>query len=610
MIQKLQQKLMNDNDEESRRSAVQGLRNFPINEVCIFLLQAMGDASWRVRKEAVDAFIAAKPLEEHIVSLLDLFRSEDNAGQRNSAAEAITRLASQAIPSLIKLLHDHDPDVRKFVIDVMGNIHSKECLFPLIDALKDTDCNVAAAAAEQLGALGDNSAVATIMDAIIHNESDFFRFNALTAIGKFNAPTLVPSEILALVSNEILRKAVYECLGSIGDSSVCTILIEGIFSRQKSSRNAALIALYRIFNRSSKDDKQQLETCLQKYKGNKIVSTIKDLYSTTDDTIAEAVIVLLDLIGDSNAVDVLLKGFSNERLAPIALRSIKRLCPETMSRIVSMYDSVDDTARAAICILCAECRYSEASVIVQKGLIDSSSIVRQSAAVAVGKLCLVDCLPSLVFLLDDEEKDINNAAINSLQSLALVDRSSIEGVVDRLFHSVKSHHRRVAALLSAALGDGERLLLLVKDEDPQVRQASVIAMGISHLTGIESTLVMALVDEDPDVQIAAAEVISETGLATLVAPLISALADDDVWVQCAVLKSVVKLSSTAGFNEIKRLLPNASGLLLITVLQLLNGYTCEETISLAMQFINHPDKDVSSLAKEIVEKHTYKQDNA
>src|SRR6266571_4636970 len=45
-------------DEETRRLAVVGLAAYPLADVKENLFTAMGDASWRVRKEAVDAVLA------------------------------------------------------------------------------------------------------------------------------------------------------------------------------------------------------------------------------------------------------------------------------------------------------------------------------------------------------------------------------------------------------------------------------------------------------------------------------------------------------------------------------------------------------------------------
>src|SRR6185369_6899374 len=187
----------------------------------------MGDESWRVRKEAVEVFVSSDPGERMIDDLLELLRCEDNAGLRNSSAEAVTRLGERATAPLIRLVHDADAEVRKFVIDVMGGIGASAFIPSLLAALNDVDVNVAAAAAEHLGNLGDARVVQDLIRAIVLNNSDFFRFNALAAIGKLAVPAPVPEEIRQLAQQDLLRKAVYECLGSIADESAVPLLLEG-----------------------------------------------------------------------------------------------------------------------------------------------------------------------------------------------------------------------------------------------------------------------------------------------------------------------------------------------------------------------------------------------
>src|SRR3972149_1799572 len=54
--------------------------------------------------------------------MVDSLHSEDNAGLRNSAVEGLTMMGRKAIPCLIKNLNDKDHDVRKFIVDTIGDI--------------------------------------------------------------------------------------------------------------------------------------------------------------------------------------------------------------------------------------------------------------------------------------------------------------------------------------------------------------------------------------------------------------------------------------------------------------------------------------------------------
>jgi HEAT repeat protein len=560
----------------------------------------MGDDSWRVRKVAVEVFVSSAPGENLIDSLLELLRSEENAGLRNSAAEAVTRLGERATVPLIRFVHDNDTDVRKLVIDAMGSINSMDFVQPLLSALRDKDVNVAAAAAEHLGNLGDARVVPKLIEAIVTNKTELFRFNALAAIGKLAVPAPVPVEITQLAGNDLLSKSVYECLGSISDDSAVPILIEGMGVRQKSSRNAAIIALFRIYSRSGAESRHAIESALQSLKNGYLVPVLMESFDPHDPKLAEALVVVLDIIGDKRCIEIFLQSFVNERLSGVALRAFKHLDPDEIDTLISKFDNADNVSRSAICTLIGECAYRKGNMVIRNALNDQSPLVRKAAISGAGKLGLTDCIPEIVQLLDDPDHDVRNTVAVCLQALALIDRNGIQAVSRKLGDSHKAEQRRNAAILFAALGDGDRLSLLVKDEDAVVRQAAVSSMGKLHLTPPSGILFMALVDEDPDVRIAAAETLGESGDRGVVTALTHALNDEDAGVQCAVLNSLARIYPEGVLDAVQTVLPGAEGLVLITCLKLLERQGSDHALELVEQALDNNDEELVKLALSII----------
>lgn len=587
-------------DEETRRTMIQNLRGRPLHEICRLLFCAMGDESWRVRKESVEVFVSSGPGEGTIDNLLELLRSEDNAGLRNSAAEAVSRLGKPATAPLIRLLNDADADVRKFVIDAMGSINSMDFAQSLLSALRDDDVNVAAAAAEHLGNLRDARVVPELIKAIVTNESELFRFNALAAIGKLAVPAPVPDEIKELAGNDLLRKAVYECLGSIADDSAVALLLEGIGVRQKSSRNAAVIALFRMYSRSGAESRQAIESALKRLNGGHLVPDLMDSFDPGDPLLAEAMVVILDVIGDRRCAEIFLQAFVNERLSGVALKALKHLGADGIETLISGFADADAVSRSAICTLIGEFGHRKGGTVIGNALCDQSPIVRKAAVSAAGKLGLTDCLPEIVRLLDDTDHGVRSTVVTCLQTLALIDRSGIQTIARQLGDSVKSEQRRNAAILFAALGDGDRLSLLVKDEDALVRQAAVSSIGKLRLVPVSGILLMALVDEDPDVRIAAAESLGEVGDRGGVTALTLALNDEDAWVQCAALNSLARICPERVLDAVQAVMPGAEGLLLITCLQVLEGEGSDQALDLVEQALDNSDEEVVTLALAIV----------
>ena len=594
------QNIFQSADEETRRRIIQDLRGRPLQEICSLLFSAMGDASWRVRKEAVEVFVSSGPGEVMIDNLLELLRSEDNAGLRNSAAEAVTRLGERATAPLIRLVHDSDADVRKFVIDTMGSIHSMDFVEPLLAALRDDDVNVAAAAAEHLGNLADARVVPELIKAIVSNETELFRFNALAAIGKLAVPAPVPDAIKQLAGNDLLRKAVYECLGSIADDSAVALLMKGMEARQKSCRNAAVMALFRIYSRSGKESRQAIESALQCLKDGNQVPVLLESFDPREPVLAEALVVILDIIGDRRSVETFLRAFANERLSGVALKAFKHLGPDGIETLISGFADAAPLSRSAICTLIGECDYRNSRGAIYDALCDQSPIVRKTAVSAAGKLGLTDCIPVIIRLLDDPDHDVRGSVVICLQALALTDCSGLQAVARQLGASDRSEKRRNAAVLFAALGDRDRLSLLAKDEDALVRQVAVSSIGKLHLAPTGGILLMALADEDPDVRIAAAEALGEVGDSGVVTALTHALNDEDVWVQCAALNSLALIYPEGTLDAVLTVLPGADGLLLITCLKVLEGEGSDQALELVEQALDNSDEEVVTLALSII----------
>jgi HEAT repeat protein len=588
-------------DEEIRRSALYSLRDIPCHDAQTVLFTAMGDESWRVRKEAVECYVHSKPDLVSVVELLNLLRNEDNAGLRNSAAEAVIRLGSAAASPLMKMVQDQDTDVRKFVIDVMGAIGDPIFVPALLRALNDPDVNVASAAAEQLGALGDVEAAEILMGSILERDEVLYRFSALGALGILAKPAPVPDALIKLADQDILRKAVFECLGTISDESSFKLLLNGFSCRQKNSRAAAVKALYKIYGRSSTESQAIIREALQFLKNNDIITGLLELYDHRDETLTEALLWTSSVTRDTRFIPMLIEAYANERTSTAALSALKSFGREALLEIISRYSSLEENGRSGLCILIAECGYSGFDDIIKNALCDPSPLVRNAAAKAVGKLGLITCIPDLVALIDDSVAHVYAAAVASLQSLVSISRSAILAEVGLFCSSKESHHRRAAALLLASLGERDRLLLLIKDEDPQVRKAAVSAIGANRVETSGSMLVLALTDEDPDVRIAVADALGNLQDKSTLDALEHALNDQDVWVQSAILKAIARIEPDKAFSIIKDFHTRADGLLMITSLKILEKIGGPDSEEIIRNTVCSSDPDIARQAAKSLE---------
>jgi HEAT repeat protein len=589
-------------DEEIRRSVLHLLDDFSSAGARDILFAAMGDESWRVRKEAVDLFVHSKPDTVTIERVVNLLRAEENAGLRNSAAEAVIRLGAASISPLISMVQDTDDDVRKSVIDIMGAIGDPVFVPCLLQALQDPEVNVASAAAEQLGALGDAGAVEQLIAAVLKREDVLFRFSALGSLGRLAKPVAVPKALLQLADQQILKKAVFDCLGAIADDSSISLLLRGLSSPQKNSRTAAVKALYKVYGRSSAAIRAAICAEIQQLGEHDTSIGLLELFDTGDTVLMDALIWVGSMSRDPRFIPVLLEAYSGECSdSSAALSALKDFGQDAVRAVIPNYSRHNENVRSGLCLLIAECGYSGFSDLIEVALRDPSAQVQKAAVFAVGALGLTTLVPDLISLLDVREAGFYSTVISSLETLAVKNRNALVVPVEQLCSSPVSQHRRAAAHLLASLGVSEQLLLLVKDEDSQVRATAISALGASQILSFGSTLLLALSDESPDVRIAAADALGTIQDPTTTAALERALDDEDAWVRSAVLRALAKIEPTRAVAIIKRLHADSKGLFLITSLQILEdigGSDAEEIIRHAL--LNN-NRDISrQAAKSLV----------
>lgn len=586
-------------EEELRRSAVVALASFSLEKSSAYLLRAMGDDSWRVRKEAVEAFLSSADAGRFAGVLFDLLRSQDNAGLRNSAAEALARLGSSALPVLDAHAHDSDGDVRKFVIDILGAIADPSSARLLVRALADDDPNVATAAAENLASIGRAEAVPALLDAL-HREDITFRYTVLETLAKIGEP--VSFDLVApYLSDALLKKAVYECLGSVGGADAVPVLVKGLAESAKSVREAAAKALVAIREKNPEAwDRAGGDRLLAGLSGSPAVEGLLAVLDSADINLRRAIIGIFGLIGDSRTAGAILRSCRNEQLLPDCIPALRSLGMVTIGFFEAEYARADEGERANILRLCGELAMVDAVALLRKALDDPSPQVRETSVRSVGKIGLVELITDVAVLLGDFDQDVRSAALETLALLAALDSTAIGAVGSALAGSDDPEKRRDAAYLCGVLRDGDRLSLLIKDENDLVRRTAVQGMVRLGDGDAAHLLTMALTDENAGVRIAAASSLGEIGRQESVPALVLVVADPDPWVRCAALRSLGKIGGDVAFSAIERAFDGADGLVSLAALDALRGFNDDRSRELARQATTNNDGDVVKAAIEIL----------
>jgi HEAT repeat protein len=585
-------------DEEVRRLAVAALGQLSSRQAWHLLLQALGDPSWRVRKEAVDIVVATVPdaaLQEDLVTLL---RSHDNAGLRNSAVECLERLGTAAADVLQRHVTDADHDVRKFIVDIMGAIASPLFVPTLIQAMADDDANVSAAAIENLGKIGDGSAVPALL-AALDRPDVWRRFTILEALCRIGQPVPVAA-IIPFVGESILKKAVYDCCGVLADEEAVPVLLQGLGERVRTAREAAVLALVKLRTRLPDERRLVIDKAAAGLNGGPVIDGLLKSYATAEGELREALLTILAMTGDDRQTSAALDACRDERLRATALASFQLMGERAATALREAYAAADDEQRCLILYVCAEVGIHGVADMVRDGLCSSYPPLRRVAAEAVGRIGLPQFTDLVAPLLDDPVDFVVEGAVSALKRLVAVDRDAVVAAVAPRSSAPQATARLQAARLCGVLGDAERLSLLAKDEDAQVRKEAVIALASLRLPSTVGHLQMALVDDDPDVRIAALDALGDMGGTELCESLSLSLNDSDPWVCCAAIRSMAKSCGSGALPLIMAVLERSEGVVLITALETLGSIGGEQAVSSLKAALSHDDEEVVKVAIEIL----------
>lgn len=177
---------LKDDLPSNRRWAARELSPYPR------VAPSLGEALLHERdgsvRTALFTTLAGFANDEAVNALLPLLRSED-AGLRNGAIEALTEMPLAVAPRMQALLHDSDPDVRIFTVNLLAELRHEHVATWLRQVLQnETAVNVVAAAIEVMTEVGDIQDVPALRAAGQRFATDpFVGFAADMAIERIEA---------------------------------------------------------------------------------------------------------------------------------------------------------------------------------------------------------------------------------------------------------------------------------------------------------------------------------------------------------------------------------------------------------------------------------------
>lgn len=591
------EKMLRDPDEEVRLLGLRALSREGVETHLPLFYECLGDESWRVRKEAVQIVLTFPRIAEYSGEIVEFLHSEDNAGLRNAAVEILVNLAGAAVPYLVEELTCPDHDVRKFALDILGEIGDDSCLNSIIESLNDPDLNVRAAAAENLGKIGAQEAVPALLKAMEEDDL-WFRFTILEALGQIGAEISI-EKLLPFLKDALLRKALYDCLGKVGGTESFTYLVEGLQNEMRNVRESAASSILSVVKRFP----EELESKLLSLAGTPASESIAVLLSSPSISIQRTGLALLGMIGDDRYLKEMIELSAEDSLRPDVAKALTSMHPDALCALLPEWHQADVIKKILLAYAFGESSCKNASTILLDALSSEEEELRQMSALSLGKIKARDALPSLIRLFGDESEDVRNAALESVCTLGAEYKTETVDALKSLLVSPDPETRTTAVLVLGRLDGPEAetsIAFALKDESPLVRQAAVRALDGKSGEDRLQTLMFVLTDEDSEVRRLAVEAIALTADPSAIQPLELAIMDEDIWVRSSAVRGLGKFNSPASVDLVIRALDDPVGLVVIAALETLSMMGSDRALSAFEKSLSHPDEEVVNAALQLL----------
>ncbi len=588
LLEHLKTKLESADAEERREAAVDLGRTG--REAVPLLLRALRDTDWRVRKTAVEALVVlgGREVTEGLVQLLS---AEDNAGARNSSIETLVRLGSQSVDALLPLLAVRDPDVRKFAVDILGDIGDRRAVSHLISGLRDPDENVRVAAAEALGKVRDRRSVEPLIACLSGAEQGWLDYAAAEALGEIgDERALAP--LLGALARSGLREPVLESLGRIGNVNTLAPLLGGLDDPLRIVREVSVIAITAIYRKSGADDRRSIVAVVRAALTEKTLSRLEEMIDSGAGELVKAAAIITGWSGRPAAVPKLLSLLHEEEMEEPVVQSLLALGSAGVEALRARLSEENVLVRRVAALVLGELGRREAEGDLLALLDDENGHVRETAAEALGKLGSAAAIEKLIGLLEDEYESVQESAIRALAGIG--NESMLAGLL-RDFSLREAGMRRNIVRLLGRIGTeraADALAFALKDEEPAVRKAVITALDSIRASGAARPLLLAVTDDDPEVRMLAAEALAKTGAPEAADALLPLLKDEDLWVRAAAARGLGKLGASRFAKVLAEHLGRATDIFLLALVDVLGSTPAPVALEPLLALTEHPDSEV------------------
>jgi HEAT repeat protein len=602
-------KLFADSEPETRRLAVQQLAQLRGAEVAPLLVRALGDFDWRVRKEATSVASSIEPRDPVLVALRGALNDRENIGLRNAAVEAMIAIGPDALPAAIEAYDTLDEDGRKLAVEVLAGVADLRGTVALTQALRDSDANVRASAAEALGRASEAGeearqlAITALLRILISDEM-MLKLAALDALTRLEA-RLSWRTVEPFAKDPILKRYALSAAAASREVDAIRALAEAVGDASPVVAREAVIALGEVVL-ADPDDATVVETASATMRPSlRARATVRTMAEADESTHARGMaIATLGLMRDPNDVPMIVDALSDPELFERAEVALKVFGEDALEPLMQARRTAAPNVRGAslsmVPVLFHPEDETEVLAVMREALRDPSTDVLLAAMRVFAKAGTAGDLGEVSrFALhaDPRVADAGDAALHELAArhgetarvlLGQIDASRPEAVIGCII--IDALARRGDSVAS----DASFLQGALSNGDTRVRRHAVDALSAIGDARAAETVAFALADEESEVVLAAVRALGRLGRADPLVALLGAARDPTT--VAAALRALAEADRDRALMAAQPLVrsPNAGvASAAVEALGTLRGPERDDALFVALE---HADTEVVKLA--------------
>jgi HEAT repeat protein len=488
---------------------------------------------------------------------------------RAQVVEALVRYGTGVVTLLTEQLHAEDLDTRQAAAVALGRIGDRRATRPLIAALNDREVVVAAAGA--LARIGDPDAFDALV-ALLGDRDPAIRQSAIAALNSIGHPDM-PARTLVLLddADPHIRVSALRIAGYFGYPQCLTRVLECCRDADEQVRRTAAETLPFFDDPRAAEPLPALledpvaavravavSTCARLNHVSRVTALI-DRLRDPDAWVRFVTVKTLATLGDTNALAPIVATLESDSAPHVRLAAIDavgRLQPAHALQILEPLtrSTNEDIARAAIAALGHVDQ--PAAMAALEADVRGPAVWQRLTAVEALTLRTEPRVPEILqwVAAADADRDVMQAAVDALARVGVREHGPQGREATRALIALTAEPARRSAAIAALSGLPARRIGDIagglRHPSPEVRVATVEALGRMKLPEASRVLETALDDATPSVRLAAVSELKRLGSRSAEKKLMAmARTDADAEVRRGAMRAIARLDGPTVFDS-------------------------------------------------------------